>query len=134
MVKNKIEIDNNKPKWDSGLGYLILLDQEIKLANGYLINAEWPEYYRTLESWYITAIYWLEGSEKVKTLQVEEVNKKGQKSKINAITKLKKIRSVASEDQVGVLKKYHELLDRLTSLAGLRLSTTSSGVPGVLKT
>lgn len=136
MVKD-FDIDTNKPKWDSGLGYLILLDQEIKLANGYLINAEWPEYYRSLESWYITAIYWLESSPKVQALKLKDKIRVGeseyQTKEVKALDKLKKLRYAASEEQVGVLKRYHELLDKLTSLAGLRLASTSSGVPGVLK-
>lgn len=126
------DIDKNKPKWDSGLGYLILLDQIIKLTNSYLINAEWPEYYRTLESWYITSIYWLEKSDKVCKLEFEE-KRENKIVKIKAIEKLKKLRCNADESQIGVLKRYHELLDRLTSLAGLRLASTSSGLPGVLK-
>lgn len=123
-----IEIEHNKPKWDSGLGYLILLDQEIKLVNGYLINAQWAEYYRSLESWYITAIYWIEKSSKATELKLKEKDD----TEILALDKLKKIRAAADENQIGVLKNYHELLDRLTSLAGLRLASTSS-MPGILK-
>lgn len=130
---NDLDIDKNRPKWDSGLGYLTLLDQIIKLTNNYLISAEWPEYYRSLESWYITAHYWLEGSDKVQKLEVEET-RDGKVVKIKALEKLKKLRNAASDDQVGVLKRYHELLDNLTSLAGLRLASSTSGVPGVLKT
>lgn len=132
MLKD-IDIEKNRPKWDSGLGYLTLLDQIIKLTNNYLISAEWAEYYRTLESWYITAHYWLEGSQKVQKLELEEV-RDGKKHKIKALDKLKKLRAAASEDQIGVLKRYHELLDKLTSLAGLRLASSTSGIPGVLKT
>jgi len=122
------DLISNKPKWDSGLGYLILLDQEIKLANGYLINAEWPEYYRSLESWYITSIYWIEKSAAVEKLKVKDKDDKD----VPALDMLKRIRNAASENQIGTLKKYHELLDRLTSLAGLRLASTSS-MPGILR-
>ena len=123
-----IEIERNKPKWDSGLGYLILLDQEIKLVNGFLINAQWPEYYRSLESWYITAIYWIEKNSRTADLKVKDSEGK----EVLALDMLKRIRAAADETQVGTLKKYHELLDKLTSLAGLRLASTSS-MPGILK-
>lgn len=123
-----IEIERNKPKWDSGLGYLILLDQEIKLVNGYLINAEWPEYYRSLEAWFITSIYWIEKSEKAAAVKLKDSDGK----EISAIDLLKKIRGAADETQIGTLKKYHELLDKLTNIAGLRLASTTS-MPGILK-
>ena len=119
---------SNKPKWDSGLGYLILLDQVIKLANGYLITAEWPEYYRSLEAWYITSIYWIEKSATVSKLMVKDQDDK----EVFALDMLKRIRNAASENQIVTLKKYHETLDRLTSLAGLRLASTSS-MPGILR-
>ncbi len=128
-MQNDLGIERNKPKWDSGLGYLILLDQEIKLVNGYLINAEWPEYYRSLESWYITAIYWIERNDATKKLKFKDKEGKD----VYAIDKLKKLRAAADESQIGVLKKYHEMLDKLTSLAGLRLASTSS-MPGILQT
>lgn len=135
MMKNKIEFDNNKPIWNSGLGYLILLDEQIKLANGYLITAQWQEYYRSLESWYITVIYWLESSKKVSAYKVNEIlfkNDERIENKIPALEMLKKLRTAANEDQPSVLKKYHELLDRLTSMSGLRLESTQKGLPGVL--
>lgn len=116
---NNIDIDFTKddPKFDSGLGYLMLLDQLIKLACNYLINNQIEEYHRTLESWYITAHYWFKEKEKLKPEDQRE---------------LKKLREDAKSLQVDVLIKYHEKLELLTNRAGLRLAS-SNKLPGVLQ-
>lgn len=125
-----INLERSKPKWDSGLGYLFLLDDIIKLACGYLISEDLDSYYQTLESWYLSTIYWFKTSPKVKDYKVAIKTKEGDK-KIPAIDQLDNLRSAADATQLEVLKNYHELLDYLTNLAGLRLSSASA-LPGVL--
>ena len=99
------------------MGYLILLDQLIKLACNYLINDQITEYHRTLESWYITGNYWF-----------NQKNKMSDQEKKDLI----KLREDSKTLQIEVLIKYHEKLELLTNKAGLRLAS-SSKLPGVLQ-
>lgn len=116
---NPLQFENSGPQWNSGLGYLFLLDNIIRLACGYLINGDYEAYYNSLESWYLSVIYWVDSSNKHKISEEE-------------VKALKKLREEASPSQLKVLKNYHEKLDRLTNKAGLRLKSGSDAL-GVLK-
>lgn len=128
MQDNPLNIGSARPKWDSGLGYLFLLDDLIRLACGYLMNADYEAYYRNLEAWYLTVIYWLEKDKGVRALKIKEKDGK----EVEALHVLKKLRNAADPSQPQVLKNYHEQLDKLTNLAGLRLRSASQ-LPGVLQ-
>ncbi|MCK4522470.1 MAG: hypothetical protein KAU20_07895 [Nanoarchaeota archaeon] len=102
-----------KPKFDSGLGYLILLDNIIKLANGYYISEMMEEYHRCLESWYMETIERFERM--AATDKKKSITKK-------TIEELKTLRAAAqSSKQEEPLKNYQMELNRLTHLCGLRL-------------
>jgi len=132
MSENPIaELNQSKPKWDSGLGYLFLLDDLIKLACGYLIIEDYTSYYQCLESWYISTAYWFETSKAATALKVT-VKKDGKETEISAVDHLKALRAAAGPTQPGVLKNYHEQLDKLSNAVGLRLGSTKE-LPGVLK-
>lgn len=124
-------LNQSKPRWDSGLGYLFMLDNLIGLACGYGINNQHVEYYNTLEMWYISTIYWFENSKSITKMKVK-ISEDAKDKEISVLDNLKRLRSSASPSQEKVLKRYHEQLDKLTNVAGLRLGSTES-LPGVLK-
>ena len=116
-----------KPKWDSGLGYLFLLDDIIRQACGYLVTQCYQEYYNCLEAWYISSIFWFETHKKIKDVNITIEGKE-----MTRLEYLKQLREAASPSQLRTLKLYHEQLDKLSNIAGLRLAS-SSQLPGVLQ-
>ena len=117
------EYNNINPKFSSDFGYLKLLDDIIKITNGWLMSGNYKEYYLCLESWYLTVIERLERNvEKNKHWGLKPLPGKSKPADdANVLHDLRKLRGAARSLQHGVLTKYHEELERLTAKAQLRL-------------
>lgn len=110
------------PRFNDAFGYLNLLDRIISIANGYLINGNEEDYYNSLESWYLTVVHRFKMN----------ADKSKSSITIDDVKTLEKLRDASESKQMRPLKRYHEKLEELTQLSGLRMTETSRG-PGVLR-
>ena len=114
MVNNYEKFDTDvTPKFDSAMGFIILLDNLFRFASGYLISGSYNSYYRTLECIYIELKYHADKSK-------QDINK------------LNNYRDAASPDDIEQLKEYHMQLNDLANKCKLRMKDKDH-LPGVMK-
>lgn len=119
---------DDRPVFDSSIGYLVLLDNLSKYANGYMISGEYESYFQCLDQIF-TELY------PIITRRGENLSKEFIQIRKKAHAAISQIRINSNGsiyNYVSDLKRYHMILNCLMHEKKLRLRTTDD-LPGVMK-
>lgn len=105
---------DSTPQFNSALGYIILLDDLFKFAQGYQISDSIRSYYNTLEAIYIELEF-----HSVKNSKVD-------------MDKLNELRNQCNLQDKDTLKDFHIELNRVANICKLRNKEVSN-TPGVIR-
>lgn len=119
-------VDDERPVFDSSIGYLVLLDNLSKFANGYSISGDYEEYFQCLESLFIELYPIITKDSKELSSELTTARKKAQAA-ISQIRTTTYPEGSSLED----MKKYHIILNCMMHKNKLRLRTTND-LPGVI--